>query len=59
MQVEGPLEEGKSGPLLLEEIFVVCGYTDDVKPVVNDMDEVKIIVEQCTKLEKASGVKLH
>ena len=59
VQVEGPLEEGKLGPLLLKETFVVCGYADDVKPMVNNMDEVKIIVEQCTKLEKASGVKLH
>ena len=38
---------------------MVCGYADIVKPAVNDMDKVKIIVEQCTKLEKASGVKLH
>ena len=59
VQVEGPLEEGKSGPLLLEEIFVVCSYGDDVKPFMNNMDKVKIIVELCTKLEKASGVKLH
>ena len=59
VQVEGPLQEGETGPLILEEIFTVVGYVDDVKPAVNNMEEVKIIVDQCTKLEKASGVKLH
>ena len=44
---------------MLEEIFSILGYVDDLKPAVNDMEEVEIIIRQCTKLEKASGVKLH
>ena len=57
--VEGPLEEGKVGPLLLEEKFSVNGYADDLKLSISSLDEIKTVVEQCAKLEKAGGVKLH
>ena len=31
IQVEGPLNENETGPLLLEETFAVLGYADDMK----------------------------
>ena len=57
--VAGPAEKGKKGPVYLEELYVVVGYADDLKPAITSTKEVEIVVNQCTKLELASGVKLH
>ena len=32
---------------------------DDVKPGVTDMEEVKLCIRECDKLEGASGIRLH
>ena len=56
---EGPLNEGEVALLRHEEMFQVLGYADDLKPGISSLEEIDIIIEQCRKLERASGVKLH
>ena len=55
----GPVNEdgGKMEPM--EQKYRVVAYADDVKPVISSMEEFIMVIEGCTILEKASGVKLH
>ena len=57
--VQGPSLEGDMSSLVIEERYVLFSYTDDVKPGVTDMDEVRMCISECDKLEGASGIKLH
>ena len=56
---EGPLMEGEVTKLRHVEKFKILSYTDDLKPAVTSMEEISLIVEQCRKLERSSGVKLQ
>ena len=48
-------------PLLppLEERYKLIAYADDVKPSISSMNEFMIVDQECSILERASGVKLH
>jgi hypothetical protein len=43
----------------LEERYKVYAYADDVKCGVTTMDEFRVVIESCSLLERAGGVKLH
>ena len=59
VKVQGPLSKGMKKPLFLEEVFKLIGYADDLKIAIRTLEDLIIAVRQCTKMEMASGVRLH
>ena len=57
--IMGPQIEGCITPLVIEERYKMFSYADDIKPGVTDMEEVKLCIRECDKLEGASGIILH
>ena len=44
---------------VIEERYKIFSFADDVKPGMTDMEEVKLCIRECDKLEGASGIRLH
>ena len=59
LPLAGPNLESIQSPEVTEEEYKLCAYTDDLKCSVTCMEEFHTIVNSCTLLERASGVKLH
>ena len=59
VRVQGPLPKGMKKPLYLEEVYKIIGYADDLKIAIRSLEDLIMAVRQCTKMEMASGVKLH
>ena len=59
VKVQGPLPKGMKGPLYLEDVYKIIGYADDLKIAIRSINDLIMAVNQCKKMEMASGVKLH
>ena len=57
--IQGPLYEHQSEKLILKDKYSLISYADDLKPAVTSIEEINICINECSKLEGASGVKLH
>ena len=51
--------DGDAGARSHVETYKLCAYADDVKCAISCMNDFFIVIEGCTLLEKASGVRLH
>ena len=49
----------QNSPPLLEEMLKLISYADDLKPIVRTMEEISLVISECSNLELASGVQLH
>ena len=42
-----------------QELYKLCAYADDFKSSISSMQEFNTVIDACSLLERASGVKLH
>ena len=47
------------GDQVLEEVYKLCAYADDLKCAISCMQEFNTVIFSCTLLERAGGVRLH
>ena len=45
--------------MLLEERYKLYAYADDLKCSISNMAEFSVVIDGCSLLERASGVRLH
>ena len=43
----------------MSETFKVISYADNLKPAMRTLDEINLCIDECQKLELASGVQRH
>ena len=55
----GALHETQGTLQPLQEVYKLVAYTDDVKTSICSMQEFHLVINACSLLERASGVKLH
>ena len=57
--LHGPLSQHQSSPSLLSDTLKLISYANDLKPFIRTMEEISLIIEECSRLELALGVQLH
>ena len=57
--LHGPLSQYQPSPPLLSDTLKLISYTDDLKPFIRTMEEISLVIEECSRLELALGVQLH